>query len=61
MLNKKLRRMWQERWASSKQKAHHALVPEYVKDDTCQQLPILACYWSIKLENLETAQRLVGI
>ena len=53
--------MWQERWASSKQKAHHALVPEYVKDDTCQQLPILACYWSIKLENLETAQRMVGI
>ena len=53
--------MWRERWASPKQKEHHALVQEYVEDDTCQQLPILACCWSIKLENLETGQRLVGI
>ena len=53
--------MWQEWWASPKQQEHHALVQEYAKDDTCQQLPIWACYWSIKLENLETGQRLVGI
>ena len=53
--------MWQEWWASPKQQEHHVLVQEYAKDDTCQQLPIWACYWSIKLENLETGQRLVGI